>query len=234
MALVDVLDRFTDEMTSDERIDLAHQIGRENQARSKVMTPSKRRPLYARVISFPNPATRVGRTCRVLRSAHGIFSSAIRIPTRVLSFAANSGATEKPRAQTTTPALVKTGQPSRSHRLMRFSFNKRFSLCALRWPEGRNWSPARQLRNTRGRRRACRSSTGPVTLVSRRLGGQSMILKRKTQSRHGTSTTASRPENIDVLLEFLGTSGGLFLGEGVACRAENQGVVVAPHFNAAG
>jgi hypothetical protein len=33
-------------------------IGRENQARSKVMTPSNRRPLYARVISFPNPATR--------------------------------------------------------------------------------------------------------------------------------------------------------------------------------
>ena len=68
-----------------------------------------------------------------------------------------------------TPALVKTGQPSLSHRLIRFSFNKRFSLCGLRCPNGWNVSPGRQFRSTSGSRRASRFKTEPLLLVSSRL-----------------------------------------------------------------
>jgi hypothetical protein len=50
----------------------------------------------------------------------------------VSDVAANAAPTENPRAQAMTPALVKTGHPSLSHRLTLFSFNKRFSLCGLR------------------------------------------------------------------------------------------------------
>src|SRR5262252_11134079 len=72
---------------------------------------------------------RTGISCPFPRAQ--IFSSAITIPVRVFSFAAKSAATGKPRAQTSTPSLVNTGQPSRSQWLTCFSFSKRFSLWAF-------------------------------------------------------------------------------------------------------
>src|SRR5262249_40388287 len=61
------------------------------------------------------------------RSAQA-FSSLTRIAFCVVLVAAYSAATN-PRAQTTFLPLSRTGQPSRSHRLTRRSFNKRFNLC---------------------------------------------------------------------------------------------------------
>src|SRR5207253_1018640 len=84
---------------------------------------------------FPQLCHPGGDACRGIGSslppAQGC-SSVITTPALVLSLAANSAASGKPRAHTITPPLVSTGQPSRSHRLMRFSFNSRISLRALR------------------------------------------------------------------------------------------------------
>src|ERR1700682_4042504 len=74
-----------------------------------------------------------GKPCSFSRSKVGLsagtrqnVSSAITIPFWVLSFAANSEAAAKPRAHARVPPLVKTGQPSRSHRLMPLSVKHRF------------------------------------------------------------------------------------------------------------
>src|SRR5258708_17175371 len=50
-----------------------------------------------------------------LATTHEIASSVIRMPARVLSLAANSAATGKPRTHTRTPPLVSTGQRSEEH-----------------------------------------------------------------------------------------------------------------------
>src|SRR5882672_1711643 len=134
-AVLDVPYLFAHEVTNNRRVDLPHQVRRENntaiQSNDHIQPPSLALPRNL----FPQGCylccnARRGIT-RSLSTAQS-FSSAITIPARVLSFAANSAATGKPRAHTRTPPLVSTGQPSRSHRLTRFSFNRRFSLWALR------------------------------------------------------------------------------------------------------
>src|SRR2546430_17626698 len=122
-SLVHVTNVFANEMANHPRFDLADQIGRENettiQGHKHIQPPSSifPRDFFAQ---RGNPRSDTsGGISRPLPRAQ-IFSSAIKIPVRVPSFATKSPATGKPRAQTRTPPLVSTGQPSRSQRLMCF------------------------------------------------------------------------------------------------------------------
>ena len=136
-------------------------------------------------------------------------------PVRVFSVAANSAATGKPRVHTRVPPLVSTGQPSRSHRLTRLLLNNRFSLCSLRWPQGRNLSPGRQFRSISGECSASQSSTNPVSIVSPLFAGQSITLKRKTQLISGTLNSRSAPST---LITRSNSFGSLFFGQPFAER----------------
>src|SRR5258707_15728239 len=132
--VVHVPNVFANEMANHWRADLADQVRRENkapiQSYQHIQLPASTftRNFFAQRGNARSDASG-GISCPGLRAQ--IFSSAIKIPVRVLSFAARLAATGKPRAQTRTPPLVSTGQPSRSQRLMCFSFNKRFSLRAF-------------------------------------------------------------------------------------------------------
>src|SRR5580700_1354851 len=142
-AVIHVSHILAHEVANDGSVDLANQIGGKNEATVKghnhVHSPPLIRPRdFSSQRRDPRANSRGGksRTARHTRLdrwavTHQDFSSAIKIPVRVLSLAANPAATGKPRAHTRTPPLVSTGQPSRSHRLMRFSFKSRFSLWAF-------------------------------------------------------------------------------------------------------
>src|SRR5262249_26780927 len=129
-ALLHVADILTDEMTYHWDVETPDKVSGKNEAaiqRDNNVQPAP--SIGARNIPaqcrYPTADSRGG-VCRG-PSVHE-FSSAIKTPTRVLSLAANSAATGKPRAHARTPPLVNTGQPSRSQRATRCLFNKRFNL----------------------------------------------------------------------------------------------------------
>src|SRR5580704_4753352 len=202
------------EVTNDRSVNFANQVGGENKSAvqrydhihaASLVRPrdffTKRRNPRA---DSRGGISRSARRTRLDRWAvtHQDFSSAIKIPVRVPSFAANSAATGNPRAQTSTSPLVSTGQPSRSHRLMRFSFRSRFSLCAFWCPAGCSLSPKRQLRSTSGKRSRSRSKTAPDSLVSPLFAGQSITLRRKTHPAGGTPKASSPFPEISKLILY--------------------------------
>jgi hypothetical protein len=133
-ALMHIPHVCANKVADDRGADVADQIGRENkptiQGHEHIQPAASTfaRNLFSQRCNSGCNAR--GGKCRPFPSTQRC-SSAITIPFRVLSSAAKSAATRKPRAQTRTPPLVNTGQPSRSQRLMRFSFNKHFSLWAF-------------------------------------------------------------------------------------------------------
>src|SRR5580700_4657598 len=202
-AIIHVSHILAHEMANHRGVNLANQIGGKDEATVKcynhVHSPP---PVGPRDFSSkrydPRANSRGGksRTARRIRLdrwavTHQDFSSAIKIPVRVLSLAANPAATGKPRDNTRPPPLVSAGQPSRSHRLMRFSFKSRFSLWAFWCPAGCSWSPKRQLRSTSGKRTWSRSKTAPDLLVSPLFATQSITLRRKTHPACGTRKATS-------------------------------------------
>src|SRR6266849_2875835 len=143
-ALIDVTNIFAHEMANHGRFNLPHKVRRKN--KSAIQSNYHVQPAalaFPRYLSAQRTDARGDTFCgkrrsfsrmgdrHFARASHNA-SSAITIPARVLSSAANSAATRKPRAHARIPPLVNTGQPSRAQRLTCFSFNKRFSLCALR------------------------------------------------------------------------------------------------------
>src|SRR5882724_11742897 len=200
-ALIDVTNILAHEMANDGRLNLPHQVCCKN--KSAIQGNHHVQPAalaFPRNLSAQRADARGDTLCGKRRSfsrlrnrhfaqASHNASSAITIPARVLSSAANSAATLRPRAHARIPPLVNTGHPSRAQRLTRFSFNKRFSLCALRCPRGHIRSPGRQLRSTRGKRNRSRSKTAPSLLVSALLAGQSITLRRNTHPSSGTRTS---------------------------------------------
>src|SRR5467141_2715710 len=135
-AVLDVPHFFANEVANNRRVDLPHQVRRENKTAIQRDDHIQPPPLALSRNLFPQSRHACGDARRGIRrslsAAQICLSSATTIPARVLSFAANSAATGKPRAQARTPPLVSTGQPLRSHWLTRFSFNRRFSLWVLR------------------------------------------------------------------------------------------------------
>src|SRR5260370_697152 len=133
--MFDVPHFFTHEVANNRRLDPPQQVRRENKtAIQRYDNIHSAHVVFPRNL-FPQCRQSRGDARRGKRrslSPAQIFSSAITRPARVLSFAANSAAAPMPPAHARSPPLVSTGQPSRSHRLTCFSFNKRFSLSVPR------------------------------------------------------------------------------------------------------
>src|SRR5262249_54948183 len=129
-AVIDVAHFFADEVANHRAMDVPQNIRRKNKSPIQgnhgvdSLPAVILRNLAAKLRNFFRNSA-----CGIRSGFRGaqIFSSITRIACRVSCVAANSAATN-PRAQTIFLPLSSMGQPSRSHLLTRFSFNKRFSL----------------------------------------------------------------------------------------------------------